>query len=144
MATISLYDHTRLRFANGANSASDTYRVKLFTAATFNATHTTETAAGGTEVAAANGYVANGVVLTGVTIAAVNTNEARFDANDATWNATGAGITASYARLYNDTDSGDPPVAFIDFNGPITAIADTQLKIIWDATGIVTFKVPQS
>jgi hypothetical protein len=142
MATISLYNHTRLRFANGTNSASDTYRVRLLTAATFDATHTTETAAGGTEVAAGNGYVANGVVLTGVNIATVNTNEARFDANDATWNATGAGISANYARLYNDTKSGKPPVAFIDFEDTVTAIPDTQLKIIWDATGIVTFKAP--
>jgi hypothetical protein len=39
--TISLYNHTAKLFAEGSNAAADTYKVKLYTAATFNATHTT-------------------------------------------------------------------------------------------------------
>jgi hypothetical protein len=35
--TISLYDHTAKRFADGANSTSDTYKLMLCSAATFTA-----------------------------------------------------------------------------------------------------------
>ncbi len=139
--TISLYNHTRARFGSGANAVGDTYKVKLLTAATFNATHTTLAATGGTEVANGNGYTTGGATLANVAVTIVNTNEAKFDADDATWAASGGAITASFAILYNDTDADDPPVAFIDFDGAETAGTGTDFKIIWNANGIVTFTV---
>ena len=139
--TISLYNHTRARFASGANAVGDTYKVKLLTAATFNATHATLTATGGTEVANGNGYTTGGATLANAAVTTVNTNEAKFDADDATWAASGGAITASFAILYNDTDADDPPVAFIDFDGAETAGTGTDFKIIWNANGIVTFTV---
>jgi hypothetical protein len=139
--TISLYNHTRARFGSGANAVGDTYKVKLLTAATFNATHTTLAATGGTEVANGNGYTTGGATLANVAVTTVNTNEAKFDADDATWAASGGAITASFAILYNDTDADDPPVAFIDFDGAETAGTGTDFKIIWNANGIVTFTV---
>ena len=139
--TISLYNHTRARFASGANAVGDTYKVKLLTAATFNATHTTLAATGGTEVANGNGYTTGGATLANVAVTTVNTNEAKFDADDVTWAASGGAITASFAILYNDTDADDPPVAFIDFDGAQTAGTGTDFKIIWNANGIVTFTV---
>lgn len=140
-ATISLYNHTVRRFADGSNSPSDTYKVRLLTAATFNAAHTTLAATGGTEVANANGYTTGGATLTGVAVTTVTTNDAMFDANDASWTASGGAITASYAILYNDTDTDDPPVAFVDFDGSQSAPNGTDFKIIWSASGIVTFTV---
>lgn len=138
--TISLYNHTAKLFAEGSNAiASKTFKVKLFTAATFNATHTTETAAGGTEVANGNGYTTGGATLSGVTVTTVTTNDAMFDANDATWTASGGTITASYARLYNSTDG--TPLAFIDFGGSESAGDTTDFKLIWNASGIFTFTV---
>jgi hypothetical protein len=74
-------------------------------------------------------------------VTTVNTNEAKFDADDVTWAASGGAITASFAILYNDTDADDPPVAFIDFDGAETAGTGTDFKIIWNANGIVTFTV---
>lgn len=139
--TISLYNHTRARFASGANAVGDTYKVKLLTAATFNATHTTLAATGGTEVANGNGYTTGGATLANVAVTTVNTNQAKFDADDVTWAASGGAITASFAILYNDTDADDPPVAFIDFDGAQTAGTGTDFKIIWNANGIVTFTV---
>lgn len=139
--TISLYNHTRARFASGANAVGDTYKVKLLTAATFNATHTTLAATGGTEVANGNGYTTGGATLANAAVTTVNTNEAKFDADDVTWAASGGAITASFAILYNDTDADDPPVAFIDFDGAQTAGTGTDFKIIWNANGIVTFTV---
>jgi hypothetical protein len=136
--TISLYNHTAQRFASGANAVGDTYKVKLFTAATFDATHTTETAAGGTEVSN-TGYTAGGATLANVAVTTVTTNDAKFDADDVAWTATGAAIDAAYARIYNSTDSA--PVAFIDFGGTESAGAGTDFKIVWNASGIFTFTV---
>jgi hypothetical protein len=119
----------------------DTYKVKLLTAATFDATNTTLAGTGGTEVANANGYTTGGVALTGVAVTTVTTNDAKFDANDASWTASGGAITASYAILYNDTDANDPPVAFIDFGGSESAGDGTDFKIVWNASGIFTFTV---
>lgn len=139
--TISVYNHTAAKFADGSFAVGDTYKVKLLTAATFDATHTTLAATGGTEVANANGYTTGGVALTGVAVTTVTTNDAKFDANDASWTAAGGAITASYGILYNDTDTNDPPLAFIDFGGSESAGDGTDFKVIWNASGIFTFTV---
>lgn len=139
--TISLYNHTAKRFADGSNAVGDTYKVKLLTAATFDATHTTEAAAGGTEVANGNGYTTGGVTLANVAVTTVTTNDAKFDADDASWSASGGSIAAAYGRIYNDTDANDPPVAFIDFGGTETAGDGTDFRIVWNASGIFTFTV---
>jgi hypothetical protein len=138
--TISLYNHTAQRFASGANAAGDTYKVKLLTAATFDATHTTLAATGGTEVSN-TGYTAGGATLANVAVTTVTTNDAKFDADDVTWTATGAALEAAYAIIYNDTDANDPPVAFIDFGGSESAGTGTDFKLVWNASGIFTFTV---
>lgn len=137
--TVSLYNHTTARFASGANASTDTYKVKLLTAATFNATHTTLAATGGTEVASGTGYTTGGQALTNVTVSTVTTNDAKFDADDVTWSASSGAIAASYAILFNDTDTDDPPLLFIDFGGEESAGAGTDFKIVWNADGIVSF-----
>jgi hypothetical protein len=139
--TISLYNHTASRFASGANAVGDTYKVKLLSAATFDASHTTLAATGGTEATTGTGYTAGGATLTNVAVSTVTTNDAKFDADDVTWTASGGAIEAACAILYNDTDADDPPVAFIDFDGTQSAGDGTDFKIIWDAAGIVTFTV---
>jgi hypothetical protein len=139
--TISLYNHTAKLFADGSNAAADTYKVKLLTAATFSAAHTTLAATGGTEVANAYGYTTGGASLSGVSVTTVTTNDAMFDASDVTWSASGGSIAAAYGILYNDTDTNDPPLAFIDFGGTETAGDGTDFKIVWNASGIFTFTV---
>jgi hypothetical protein len=139
--TISLYNHTAAKFADGSFAAADTYKVKLLTAATFDATHTTLAATGGTESTTGTGYTAGGQALTGVAVTTVTTNDAKFDANDLTWSASGGSIVASYAILYNDTDTNDPPLAFIDFGGSESAGTGTNFLIVWNASGIFTWTV---
>lgn len=140
--TVSVYNHTAQRFASGANATSDTYKVMLCTAATFDATNTTLASVVKTEVASGNGYTTTGATLVSVAATTVTTNDAKFDANDVTWTVPAAGtLTASYGILYNDTDANDPPVAFIDFDGPQTATDGSIFQIIWNANGIFTFSV---
>jgi hypothetical protein len=139
--TISLYNHTAARFASGANAVGDTYKVKLLSAATFDATHTTLTATGGTEATAGTGYTAGGQALANVAVTTVTTDGAKFDADDLTWTASGGSIEAAYAIIYNDTDTDDPPVAFIDFDGTQTATDGTDFLLVWNASGIFTWTV---
>lgn len=139
--TISLYNHTAAKFADGSFIPGDTYKVMLCTAATFDATNTTLAGITKTEVAGANGYTTGGQALAGVAVTTVTTNDAKFDANDVTWTASGGAITASYAILYNDTDANDPPVAFIDFGASESASDGTDFVIVWNASGIFTWTV---
>jgi hypothetical protein len=139
--TISLYNHTAQLFASGANLAADTYKVKLYASATFNAANTTLASITGTEATTGTGYTAGGQALAGVSVTTVTTNDAKFDANDVTWTASGGSITAAYAVIYNDTDTNDPPIAFIDFDGSQSAGDGTDFKIVWNANGIFTFTV---
>lgn len=143
--TISVYNQAARRFADGSESPSDTYKVMLCTAATFNAGDGAIDNVTKTEVAAANGYTAGGTTLTNVAVTTINTNGAKFDADDATWTATTGPISAAYAILYNATDgalgSFFPPVAFIDFGGTESAGAGTDFLIVWDTNGIFTWTV---
>jgi hypothetical protein len=139
--TISLYNHTAKRFADGANAVGDTYKVMLCTAATFDATDTTLAGITKTEVVTANGYTAGGATLSNVTVNTVTTNGAKFDADDASWTASGGPLTANFAILYNATDADDPPVAFIDFDGSETAGDGTDFLVVWSVDGIFTWSV---
>lgn len=141
--TISLYNHTAAKFADGSFAVGDTYKVNLYTTLTFDATATTKAAAesGATQVATANGYTQDDKALAGLAVTTVTTNDAKLDADDVTWTASGGSIAASKALVYNDTDANDPPVAYIDLDGTQTAGAGTDFKLVWDAAGIVTFTV---
>lgn len=135
----NLYNHTTKRFAEGSNSSSDSYRVILCTASTFNAADTTLAGITKTEVANAYGYTTNGQALSNVAVTTYATNDAKFDADDVIWSASGGSITANSAILFNDTDTDDPPVAHIDFGATETAVDGAQFRLVWNADGILTF-----
>jgi hypothetical protein len=137
--SISLYNHTAFRFASGANSVDDTYKLMLCSAATFDAANITLASITKTEIASGTGYTTGGATVDNVTVTIVTTNDAKFDANDVSITASGGSIAASHAILYNDTDINDPPVAFINFGGTITANDGVPFVVQWNANGIVTF-----
>ena len=139
--TISLYNHTARLFAAGENLETNTYKVKLFASATFDAVDATLGDVAGTEASTGTGYTAGGQTLANVAVTTVTTNGARFDADDVVWTATGGPITAAAAVLYNDSLAGGPPLAFIDFGGTESAGDTTDFKIVWNASGIFTVTV---
>lgn len=139
--TISLYNHTARRFADGSNAATDTYKLMLCTAAIFDAADATLAGITKTEVAAGNGYTTGGEALVGVSVTTAGVNGARFNAVDVTWEADGGPITAEYAILYNDSDTDDPPVAFIDFGKEESAGDGTDFLVVWNPDGIFTWSV---
>jgi hypothetical protein len=141
--TITPYNHTARLFFSGANATTDTYKVALLSGATYNATNEalSQVTSGSFEIANANGYTTGGVALTGWAVTTVDTKDAMVDANDAVWTASGAGIEARQAVIYNDTDPSDPPLYFIDFGELKVANAGSDFKIIWPSTGIAKVTV---
>jgi hypothetical protein len=140
--SITLYDHTVSRFASGANAVGDTYKINLYSVFDFDATDTTKALAegGATQLTTANGYTQNDKSLANVAVSVVSTNDAKFDADDVSWTAAVGDIgPASYALIYNDTDTDDPPVAYIAFGEAKTANAGTPFNITWHSDGIITF-----
>jgi hypothetical protein len=136
--SVTVYNHTKARFLSGANLAGDEYIINLYTVLPANLTATTKAGAesGATQLSTANGYTQNAKVLAGVAVTTVTTDDGRFDANDVQWDATGAGLTANFAMVYNNTDTDDPPVFHVDFDGAVTAAAGIPLVIAWNASGI--------
>lgn len=139
--TITLYNHTAARFADGTNAVGDTYKLMLLASGTFDATHTTLAGVTGaaTEATTGTGYSAGGAALANVAVSTVTTNDAKFDADDVAWTASGGSIAAAKGVIYNDTDANDPPVAWIDFDGTQTAGDGTDFLVTWNASGIFTF-----
>ena len=138
--SITLYNHTRSRFLSGANLAGDTYKINLYSVLPANVTATTKAAAesGATQLSTANGYTQNTMALTGVAVSIVTTDDGKFDADDVSWTASGGSIAAAFAMVYNDTDTDDPPVFRIDFDGTVTATTGIPLVISWNDSGIFT------
>lgn len=140
--TVTLYDHTTARFASGANAVGDTYKINLYSVFSFDAADTTKALAegGATQLTTQYGYTQDTKELGSVTVSTVTTNDAKFDAADVQWTASGGAIgPASYAMVYNETDTDDPPVLYIDFGEAKTADAGTTFNITWHSDGIVTF-----
>lgn len=105
--SISLYNHTAKLFADGSNAAADTYKVRLMSAATFNATHTTLAATSGTEVANGNGYTTGGVICTASSSATVNGLYSLVLSDPVAWTASSAGFSFNTIAFYNDTSTND-------------------------------------
>jgi hypothetical protein len=93
-----------------------------------------------TEVGTGGTYVSGGTSL-GTWGAGVQstTGGAKFDsATNPNWAAdTGNDSDAYWGLLYNDTQTGDPAIAFVELGGPID-MKTGALTITWHADGIFT------
>jgi hypothetical protein len=124
MATASVYNHTVKRFLTGENAVGDTYKVVLLSAAaSFTATDTTlaqVTDDGDWEIFG-NGWSESGHAITGLTGAVTNTNDGKVSATDLQVPIIGGdlGPFSAYV-IYNDTDTDDPPVAYIELTAAKT------------------------
>jgi len=101
-----------------AGTTADTFNLALYTSsATLGATTTAYTA---TNEVSGTGYSAKGSALTAVAPTSSGTT-AFTDFNDLTFST--ATITARGALIFNDTQSGDPAVAVLDFGADKTSTA---------------------
>ena len=106
---------------NFTASSGNTFKLALYTnSASFNAATTAYTSSN--EVSDSGSYSAGGGALTNVTPTSSGTT-ALTDFADLSF--TSATITARGALLYNDTASGDPTVAVLDFGADKTSTNGT-------------------
>lgn len=90
------------------------------------------------ELATANGYTAGGISLANIVLS-LTSGVVKFDADDIFWSAVVSNIgPARYLILYDDTVTGDPLIAFIDFGEDKTAGVGTDFKANWASGGIIT------
>lgn len=106
---------------------------KYFDAAPFNAAFT--------ELTTANGYTAGGVALAAPATTSAQTTS--WTAGNAVWTASGAGISAVAAVVYDSTPGAGvkPVISFVQFGGTVTAAAGATLTIAWNASGIISVVV---
>lgn len=93
-----------------------------------------------TEVGVAGTYIAGGTSLGNWTT--VWSQAAGTGTMDSTTNPTWAqdasnDVDATWGLIYNDTQAGDPAVAFVELGGPVDMSAGS-LTITWNASGIAT------
>lgn len=106
---------------NFSNPGGNTFKLAMYTsAATLGKSTTSYTT--GNEVTSPAGYTAAGKALvnTGTSVAS---DTAITDFADLSF--TNVTLTARGALIYNDTATGDPAVAVLDFGGDKTATAGT-------------------
>lgn len=135
--TISLYNHTPKLFANGDVDLTALKLMLLDNDATFTASHTAISSISGDEVSG-NGWDTGGELLDNAAVTVVTTNDAKLDADDISVTATGGNIGPAYKGVIYD-DTGNYPLAFIDFDGAQTAGNGTAFLVTWNASGIFTW-----
>jgi len=107
---------------NFSNPGGNTFKLSMYTNSATLGKSTTSFTTGNEVSSPSGGYSSGGKALvnTGTSLAS---NTAITDFSDLSF--TGVTITARGALIYNDTATGDPAVAVLDFGGDKTATAGT-------------------
>lgn len=143
MATMQLYNHTAARFASGANTAADTYKMVLLNlTATFDATDTalTDVTNAGAYEIYGNGWTQGGETLANVTIETTTTNDAKFDADDVLVEISG-GSLGPYSAYVITNSTDDKLVCYVALSAAQTVADGGVAGAIWNSSGIITFTV---
>lgn len=109
-------------------------------------TNTTPTSANAirselTELSTAGGYTSGGISVGTITGAETAGTFKLVGATDPVWTASGAGFTARYAVLYNDTPTSpaDPLIGYWDYGSSAVVAAGETFTVDLDGTaGILT------
>jgi hypothetical protein len=138
--TISRYNHTLKKLINKEVTYTTLKVMLLNDSATFDATDTTltdVTNSGAYEVSG-NGWTEGGETLASVAVTTVSTDGAMIDAADLEADASGGSIGPAYAAvIYDDTDSDDAPLWYVDFGEAKEADDGTPFKFTINASGLL-------
>ena len=139
--TISRYNNTLKRLVNKEVTYTTLKVMLLNDSAAFDATDTVITgpagAANANEVSG-NGWTVGGETLANVAVTVIDIDGAMIDADDITVTASGGAIGPAYAAvIYDDTDTDDAPLWYVDFGGQQEAGDGTPFKVTINANGII-------
>ena len=143
MATgdVTVFDEAKAYMIDGGWEAADDFKVAILDNTTTPAAGDTTPALGDyTEVGTAGSYTAGGTSIgTLGTLVTEASGTMTFDsATNPTWAQNGSNDTdAWWGLLYNDTQAGDPALAFVELGGPVDMSAGS-LTITWNGSGIYT------
>lgn len=104
-----------------------------------SATHATRSQI--TELATGGGYTSGGISVGTITGSQASGTFTLIGGTDPVWTGSGAGFTARYAILYNDTPTSpaDPLIGWWDYGSSVTIAAGETLTVDLDQTnGILT------
>jgi hypothetical protein len=143
MATgdVTVFDEAKAYMIDGGWEAADDIKCAVLDNTTAPAAaDTTPALADYTEVGAAGTYTAGGTSLGNLGTAVTEASGTMtFDsATNPTWAQDGSNDTDAYwGLIYNDTQAGDPAIAFVELGGPVDMSAGS-LTVTWNGSGIFT------
>lgn len=140
MTTITAYDKFIENFGKKLIDFSvDTFKILLVTSSyTFDSTDEDRSDIAG-ELLEGNGYLTGGAAIAGLTWGFLD-GATILDGDNVVWTASGGAIgPVTGAVLYDDTSIGKKLICYIDFGGAQTVPDGSDLKVTFNASGIVSF-----
>lgn len=142
MATFNKYNQFVADLASGVHQlqTGTTHVLKVALSNTApSATHATLSQV--SELTTGGGYTAGGISVGTITGSQTSGTFKLTGGTDPVWTGSGAGFTARYAILYNDTPTSpaDPLIGYWDYGSSVTVAAGETLTVDLDQTnGILT------
>jgi hypothetical protein len=143
MATgdVTVFDEAKAYMIDGGWEAADDIKCAVLDNTTApTASDTTPALGDYTEVGTAGTYTAGGTSLGNLgTLVTESGGTMTFDSStNPSWAQNGSNDTDAYwGLIYNDTQAGDPAIAFVELGGPVDMSAG-DLTITWNGSGIFT------
>ena len=143
MATgdVTFFDEAKAYMIDGGWEAADDMKVAILDNTTApTASDATPALGDYTEVGTGGTYTAGGTSLGNLgTMVTEAAGTVTFDSTtNPTWAQDASNDTDAYwGLIYNDTQAGDPALAFVELGGPVDMSAGS-LTITWNASGIAT------
>lgn len=138
---ITWFEEAKAYMLDGGWEAADDIKVAILDNTTAPlAADATPALADYTEVGAAGSYTAGGTSIGnwGTLVSEAGGTVTIDSATNPTWAKNASNdVDAYWALIYNDTQAGDPALAFVDLGGPVDMTAG-DLTITWNASGIAT------
>lgn len=147
MATgdVTVFDEAKAYMIDGGWEAADDIKVAICDNTTAPVAGATGPGIVGattsyTEVGTGGSYTAGGTSIGSLgTCVTESGGTMTFDsATNPTWAQNASNDTDAYwAIIYNDTQTGDPAIAFVELGGPVDMSAGA-LTVTWNASGVFT------
>lgn len=138
---VTVFEEALAYMIDGGWGSSDTIKCAILdNTATPTASDATPALGDYTEVGTGGTYTAGGTSLGNLsTLVTESGGTMTFDSTtNPSWSQDASNDTDAYwALIYNDTQAGDPAIAFVDLDGPVDMSAG-DLTITWNASGIFT------